>query len=136
MTKFGDAPNPASREPSAGPHETASGLGNPTFPIGNGLEALQGQIWPAFRPPVRAKCSQIVSKRPLGRIGPSWLHEKTPPIAGLLRWARLVSNQRPLACEASALPLSYAPGALMIGRGRRGARPRATSGTVAPPALE
>jgi hypothetical protein len=24
-------------------------------------------------------------------------------------WARLVSNQRPLACEASALPLSYAP---------------------------
>ncbi len=25
------------------------------------------------------------------------------------RWARLVSNQRPLACEASALPLSYAP---------------------------
>src|SRR3712207_3630852 len=25
-------------------------------------------------------------------------------------WARLVSNQRPLACEASALPLSYAPG--------------------------
>ena len=25
-------------------------------------------------------------------------------------WARLVSNQRPLACEASALPLSYEPG--------------------------
>ena len=30
---------------------------------------------------------------------------------GLSReWARLGSNQRPLACEASALPLSYAPG--------------------------
>src|SRR5439155_8347974 len=29
---------------------------------------------------------------------------------GLLGWARLVLNQRPLACEASALPLSYAPG--------------------------
>src|ERR1039457_4772081 len=29
--------------------------------------------------------------------------------AGLYDWARLVSNQRPLACEASALPLSYAP---------------------------
>ena len=28
---------------------------------------------------------------------------------GILRWARLGSNQRPLACEASALPLSYAP---------------------------
>jgi hypothetical protein len=26
-----------------------------------------------------------------------------------LSWARLGSNQRPLACEASALPLSYAP---------------------------
>ena len=25
-------------------------------------------------------------------------------------WARVVSNHRPLACEASALPLSYAPG--------------------------
>jgi Bacteriocin-protection, YdeI or OmpD-Associated/Domain of unknown function (DUF1905) len=29
-----------------------------------------------------------------------------PAIAG---WARVVSNHRPLACEASALPLSYAP---------------------------
>jgi hypothetical protein len=26
------------------------------------------------------------------------------------RWARLGSNQRPPACEAGALPLSYAPG--------------------------
>ena len=26
-----------------------------------------------------------------------------------VQWARLGSNQRPLACEASALPLSYAP---------------------------
>ena len=28
---------------------------------------------------------------------------------GFPNWARLGSNQRPLACEASALPLSYAP---------------------------
>ena len=28
----------------------------------------------------------------------------------LARWAHLGSNQGPLACEASALPLSYAPG--------------------------
>jgi hypothetical protein len=28
---------------------------------------------------------------------------------GLREWARRVSNLRPLACEASALPLSYAP---------------------------
>ncbi len=27
------------------------------------------------------------------------------------QWAHLGSNQGPLACEASALPLSYAPGA-------------------------
>src|SRR5262249_47890884 len=30
--------------------------------------------------------------------------------AGLRQWAHLGSNQGPLACEASALPLSYAPG--------------------------
>jgi hypothetical protein len=28
----------------------------------------------------------------------------------VVRWARQVLNLRPLACEASALPLSYAPG--------------------------
>jgi hypothetical protein len=33
-------------------------------------------------------------------------------------WARLGSNQRPLACEASALPLSYAPGRDDQSRGR------------------
>src|SRR6478752_5497661 len=31
------------------------------------------------------------------------------PFPRLPQWARLGSNQRPLACEASALPLSYAP---------------------------
>jgi hypothetical protein len=35
--------------------------------------------------------------------------QKGPDIQGLSTWARLGSNQRPLACEASALPLSYAP---------------------------
>ena len=34
--------------------------------------------------------------------------QKNRRLAGLL-WARRVSNLRPLACEASALPLSYAP---------------------------
>ena len=46
-----------------------------------------------------------------------WLIDKLGPIgAGVLTssgpswtWARRVSNLRPLACEASALPLSYAP---------------------------
>src|SRR3954447_17413519 len=36
----------------------------------------------------------------------------------LAAWARRVSNLRPLACEASALPLSYAPG--RGGESRRG----------------
>jgi acetyl esterase/lipase len=40
-------------------------------------------------------------RRPIGRYPASE--------AGSGRWARLGSNQRPLACEASALPLSYAP---------------------------
>src|SRR3954467_9508029 len=33
----------------------------------------------------------------------------TPQYRGLKGWARRGSNLRPLACEASALPLSYAP---------------------------
>jgi hypothetical protein len=31
------------------------------------------------------------------------------PDLDFLGWAQLGSNQRPLACKASALPLSYAP---------------------------
>src|SRR5207253_3082143 len=42
---------------------------------------------------------------------PHTLRIKTSRFAGSSSWARLGSNQRPLACEASALPLSYAPGA-------------------------
>ena len=36
----------------------------------------------------------------------------TFPQAERLWWARLVSNQRPPACKAGALPLSYAPAAI------------------------
>jgi hypothetical protein len=40
-------------------------------------------------------------------------------------WARVVSNHRPLACEASALPLSYAPGkGTIVRRCRRSGRLR------------
>ena len=42
-------------------------------------------------------------------------NDETPLLRGFSEWARLGSNQRPLACEASALPLSYAPSK----RGRR-----------------
>ena len=51
---------------------------------------------------------------PSGAIEPPGGQEK-PRLSGVLsRWARLVSNQRPLACEASALPLSYAPSGCMV----------------------
>ena len=39
-------------------------------------------------------------------------------------WARLDLNQRPLACEASALPLSYAPWGSDITTGRLAAGPQ------------
>jgi hypothetical protein len=46
------------------------------------------------------------------------------------RWARRVSNLRPLACEASALPLSYAPsGTSQSNRGRAASAPPATTRT-------
>ena len=42
----------------------------------------------------------------------------------MMRWAHLGSNQGPLACEASALPLSYAPGRVvrLAHAGREGLR--------------
>ena len=49
-------------------------------------------------------------------------------------WARLGSNQRPLACEASALPLSYAPGRTTVYDGRRPSScPVALGGELAVP---
>jgi hypothetical protein len=49
--------------------------------------------------------------------------QKTPRFQGVSEWARLGSNQRPLACEASALPLSYAPEAATLAKFRASARP-------------
>lgn len=43
---------------------------------------------------------------------PEWLRSSTKMSQSVRIWARRVSNLRPLACEASALPLSYAPWAL------------------------
>ena len=60
---------------------------------------------------------------------------------GSVRWARLGSNQRPLACEASALPLSYAPGRdsiirrLGCGSGGAGAVARWDGAVVGRPGL-
>jgi hypothetical protein len=39
----------------------------------------------------------------------AWLDDAVSGARVSGEWARLGSNQRPLACEASALPLSYAP---------------------------
>jgi hypothetical protein len=42
------------------------------------------------------------------RLSPS-PETKSPRLRGFFRWAHLGSNQGPPACEAGALPLSYAP---------------------------
>jgi hypothetical protein len=54
---------------------------------------------------IRPLCSSPTSAR---RRDPRC--EKPCGCRAFPEWARLGSNQRPLACEASALPLSYAPG--------------------------
>ena len=58
------------------------------------------------------------------------------------RWARQVLNLRPLACEASALPLSYAPGPGSVAsalrppaRARAGQKETAARARVAPPSI-
>jgi hypothetical protein len=52
----------------------------------------------------------------------------------LRKWARLGLNQRPLACEASALPLSYAPGFPTLPLAAGGApKETAARARVAPP---
>ena len=56
-----------------------------------------GQPGPLWQPPPGARSCQRTA----------WLEPKLAH--GEVQWARLGSNQRPLACEASALPLSYAP---------------------------
>ena len=43
-----------------------------------------------------------------GEVRSQLTRPSKPPLREL--WAHLGSNQGPLACEASALPLSYAPG--------------------------
>ena len=64
-----------------------------------------------------AQCSGSVSER--GRVNARLR------VRGSLTkpWARRVSNLRPLACEASALPLSYAPGRNAILGGALSAKP-------------
>lgn len=47
-------------------------------------------------------CTHI-ARKPTGRT-------KIASDLGKQLWSQLVSNQRPLACEASALPLSYGTG--------------------------
>ena len=48
------------------------------------------------------------------------LHCDQPLTCGVSWWAREVLNLRPLACEASALPLSYAPGSDNLSTPKRG----------------
>jgi hypothetical protein len=47
------------------------------------------------------------SKRPRAAVSSLFRSTQRPDVRP--EWARLGSNQRPPACEAGALPLSYAP---------------------------
>lgn len=57
---------------------------------------------------------------------------RDPASAGGVGWAHLGSNQGPLACEASALPLSYAPGRAKASAAP-GTVPRMAPATLTPP---
>ena len=61
--------------------------------------------------------------------------EHEEPGSARFQWAHLGSNQGPLACEASALPLSYAPstGNDSAGPLLRSAGPVALGGELAVP---
>ena len=71
-----------------------------------------------------------ISRRHTGGPRPGTVRAKTALVAGTSAWAHLGLNRGPLACEASALPLSYAPGTRTVAAGSRrsrglGARPGA-----------
>jgi hypothetical protein len=77
-----------------------------------------------------------------GRRSNQLSYSANADIADSTWWARLGSNQRPPACEADALPLSYAPvpvsalgqiGILPYRLHRRPARSRAASGGKSSP---
>ena len=86
---------------------------------GAALLELTGQVgeaptsWLSSATPIRAwaPMGTDVPSDPVGeRASNEPENDESPAdIRGFRGWARRVSNLRPLACEASALPLSYAP---------------------------
>ncbi len=76
--------------------------------------------------------ARIAPHRPANRAASPGLRGCAQPFARCDPWARRVSNLRPLACEASALPLSYAPsGASSLARPLR--RGQLTGSASRPP---
>jgi hypothetical protein len=68
---------------------------------------------PAAPMPPAASCPRGCTCHRRGQSGlrpSSSHHEERHCFKGLFQWAHLGSNQGPPACEAGALPLSYAPG--------------------------
>jgi hypothetical protein len=97
----------------------------------DGADADAGRKTPLIGPEIGPE----VSNRSESRVSRHHLSPRTSCNRGtFLIWARVVSNHRPLACEASALPLSYAPGRVgefsLAGSGR--ACPDRRRSTVAP----
>jgi hypothetical protein len=109
------------RSPGARPGSTSTGFsphvilttGNHEVAQWPGRTAEAPQSAPVGRPkrPVGPKSGPHTHHQPPrgGPQTPLITREKHPDFQGFTKWARLGLNQRPLACEASALPLSYAP---------------------------
>jgi hypothetical protein len=76
----------------------------PDFPPGKG--GLSGFAWHAESPTCHS-LSNLCFRGPSVELLQK--NEKSPRFRGAFGWAQVGSNHRPPACEAGALPLSYAP---------------------------
>ena len=97
------------------PPDTPSSCGRPTRLLVRPRPAPRGSR-PSARARLRGRrprmrCHGAATGAPVA-LSPDQRRRETPAVA---EWAHLGSNQGPLACEASALPLSYAPGRGLLG---------------------
>ena len=93
----------------------AAGQGSAGHSDESGRDATPPTQYPGFRPiqrhdPLSRTLNCTSSDSRVRSPVPSFKSGLNKPLLQDLLWARVVSNHRPLACEASALPLSYAPG--------------------------
>jgi hypothetical protein len=87
---------------------------SPTSEVPTAQPSLDGFTMRPVSAALTAKC--FSSRLSRARRAPSRLGMQA---LGMLWWARLGLNQRPLRCQRSALPLSYAPHASYLNPSRR-----------------